>query len=130
MGRSCSTHQRRAASRCGPSLTWPPGANAVSDTAGFRGHVLIYIVSQPTEVEMVMKAAIEAGAEVLEPTKKALVGSFSGLFRIPDGAIWKLASASNKDTGPAAQPPRPTETTIILGVEKPKASKAFYQALG
>lgn len=99
-------------------------------TSGYRGYVVTYIVSQPTEVEMVMKAAIEAGAEVLKSTKKALFGSFAGVFRAPDGAIWKVTSATNKDTSPAGKPPRPSETTIILGVEKPKSSKAFYQALG
>lgn len=105
-------------------------AGAPEEPSVFNGAVLTYIVSQPTEVEMVMKAAIEAGAEVLKPAKKALFGSFSGVFRAPDGAIWKVAAATNKDTGPAAQPPRPTETTVILGVQKPKTSKAFYQALG
>lgn len=77
-----------------------------------------------------MQAAAEAGADVLKTAKKALFGSFSGVFRAPDGAIWKVAAATNKDKGPAGDPPRPTEHLVILGVAKPKASKAFYEALG
>ncbi|MER5628205.1 VOC family protein [Streptosporangium sp. NPDC002544] len=99
-------------------------------TSGFRGYMLTYTVNQPTEVKTLMDAAVHSGAEVLKPAKKALFGSFSGVFRAPDGAIWKLAAATNKDTGPAAETPLPTETTVILGVSAPKASKAFYEALG
>lgn len=105
-------------------------AGAKPATSGFRGYLLTYIVNQPTEVKALMDAAVHSGAEVLKPAKKALFGSFSGVFRAPDGAIWKLAAATNKDTGPAAETPLPTETTVILGVSAPKASKVFYEALG
>ncbi|MDA0645839.1 MULTISPECIES: VOC family protein [Nonomuraea] len=106
------------------------GAGAQPAAPGFRGYVLTYVVNQPTEVKTLMDAAVRGGAEVLKPAKKALFGSFSGVFRAPDGAIWKLAAATGKDTGPAAESPLPTETTLILGVSAPKASKAFYEALG
>ncbi|MDA0637535.1 VOC family protein [Nonomuraea sp. MCN248] len=105
-------------------------AGAEPATAGFRGYVITCVVNQPTEVRALMDAAVRGGAEVLKPAKKALFGSFSGAFRAPDGAIWKLAAATGKDTGPAAESPAPTETTLILGVAAPKASKAFYEALG
>ncbi|MGW4797699.1 VOC family protein [Nonomuraea sp. NPDC004297] len=105
-------------------------AGARPASSGFRGYLLTYTVSGPTEVKTLMDAAVSGGAEVLKPAKKALFGSFSGVFRAPDGAIWKLAAATSKDTGPAAQSPVPTETTVILGVSAPKASKVFYQALG
>ncbi|SEH01865.1 Predicted lactoylglutathione lyase [Nonomuraea solani] len=97
---------------------------------GFRGYVLSYVVNQPTEVRTVMEAAARGGAEVLKPAKKALFGSFSGVFRAPDGAIWKLAAATSKDTGTPAETPHPTETTVILGVPAPKTAKVFYEALG
>ncbi|MEV4894558.1 hypothetical protein AB0K48_34755, partial [Nonomuraea sp. NPDC055795] len=105
-------------------------AGAKPSTSGFRGYLLTYTVSQPTEVKTLMDTAVHSGAEVLKPAKKALFGSFSGVFRAPDGAIWKLAAATSKDTGPAAETPLPTETTLILGVSAPKASKTFYEALG
>ncbi|MFI6803264.1 VOC family protein [Streptosporangium canum] len=103
---------------------------AAPATSGFRGYLLTYTVNQPAEVKTLMDAAARSGAEVLKPAKKALFGSFSGVFRAPDGAIWKLAAATNKDTGRAAEAPLPTETTVILGVSAPKASKVFYETLG
>lgn len=99
-------------------------------TSGFRGYVLTYALDQPTEVKIVMDAAVHSGAEPLKPTKKALFGSFSGVFRAPDGAVWKLAASTNKDTNPAAASPHPTETAVILGVREPKDSKTFYEGLG
>ncbi|TMR17458.1 bleomycin resistance protein [Nonomuraea turkmeniaca] len=105
-------------------------AGTTPATSGFRGYVLTYTVNQPTEVKSVMEVAARGGAEVLKPAKKALFGSFSGAFQAPDGAIWKVAAATGKDTGPAAAVPLPTETTLILGVTAPKASKTFYEAVG
>ncbi|MFI7612680.1 glyoxalase [Nonomuraea terrae] len=99
-------------------------------TSGFRGCLLTCVVDQPTEVRTLMDAAVRSGAEVLKPAKKALFGAFSGVLRAPDGAIWKLAAATSRDTGRAAEAPLPTETTVILGVSAPKASKVFYAALG
>lgn len=96
----------------------------------FPGFVITYILGQPSEVRTVMDAVARHGAQVLKPVKKALFGSFSGAIRSPDGAIWKLAADSGKDTAPPAAHPRPTEATLILGVADPKATKAFYAALG
>lgn len=96
----------------------------------FPGFVVTYALAQPAEVQAVMDAAAHAGAQVLKPAKKALFGSFSGSFRAPDGSIWKVAADSNKNKGPVAAAPRPTEISIILGVDGPKASRTFYQALG
>jgi uncharacterized protein len=107
-------------------------ADAGTDPAGrgFRGFVLSCIVAQPSEVEALVDAAVAGGATVLKPAKKGFFGGFSATYRAPDGVIWKLAAPSKKDTGPASDPPRPTETEVILGVAEPKASKAFYEALG
>ncbi|WP_043626779.1 VOC family protein [Nonomuraea candida] len=105
-------------------------AGADAATSGFRGYVLTCTVGRPTEVRTLMETADRNGAEVLKPAKKALFGSFSGAFRAPDGAVWKVASATAKDTGPPAATPRPSETTVILGVAAPKASRTFYESLG
>lgn len=105
-----------------------------SDTAParprFRGYTLNFTVDQPSEVEAVMAAAASAGAEVLKPAKKSLFAGVAGVFRAPDGSIWKLAAPTRRDTGPAAIPTKPTETVVILGVASPKASRDFYAALG
>ncbi|MBE1533186.1 VOC family protein [Actinomadura algeriensis] len=99
-------------------------------TTGFRGHVLSAIVRRPAEVKALLDAATAGGATVVKPAKKALFGEFTAVFRGPDGAVWKLAAATKKDTAPVADPPRPTETAVYLGVIEPTASKAFYEKLG
>lgn len=99
-------------------------------SSSFPGYVVTYALAQPGEVQAVMDAAARAGAQVLKPAKSALFGSFAGSFRAPDGSVWKVAADSHKNKGQAATSPRPTEISIILGVENPKASRTFYQALG
>jgi uncharacterized protein len=105
---------------------------AVSSAArkDFPGLVVSYIVDQPSEVESLLNAAAEHGADILKPAKKGFFGGFTAVFRAPDGAIWKLATDKKKDSGPAAEPPNPSETVCILGVADPKESKAFYTSLG
>lgn len=100
------------------------------NSSGFQGYTVSYIVTQPTEVETVLTAASSAGAKVLKPGKKMLFGAFSGVFQAPDGSVWKVAAPTKKDTGPASDHPIPTEIAALLGVESPKASKAFYETLG
>lgn len=99
-------------------------------TSGFRGYVLGSIVSQPGDVKALLQSAEDAGAAVVKPAKKQLFGEFTASYQAPDGAVWKLAASSKKDTSPVAEPPKPTESAIYLGAASPKSSKAFYEALG
>ncbi|QFU86118.1 glyoxalase [Amycolatopsis sp. YIM 10] len=92
--------------------------------------VLTYVVAQPSEVEAVLATAIRHGAKVLKPAKKSLFAGFAATCQAPDGSVWKVTAPPRKDTGPAANPPVPTELVAILGVADPKASKVFYEALG
>ena len=105
-------------------------AGVPSATSGFRGYTLNYTVNQPGEVEAVLSAAEQCGATVVKPLKKSLFAGVSAVFRAPDGAIWKVAAPTRKDTGPVGQPPKPTETIAILGVDAPTASRDFYSSLG
>ncbi|MBK1786007.1 VOC family protein [Prauserella cavernicola] len=105
-------------------------SGASSATSGFRGYVLSAIVDQPAEVKALLDAAVVAGATVVKSAKKALFGEFMATYQTPDGAVWKLAAASKKDAGPVPDPPKPTETAVYLGVERPKESKVFYESLG
>ena len=106
-----------------------PAESAPAPGTAYQRSVLTYILPGPTDVRAVMDAAAAHGADIFKPAKKALFGSFSGSFMAPDGTVWKLAAAG-KDTGTPEGAARPTETTVILGVREPKASKAFYAALG
>ncbi len=72
-------------------------------TSGFRGFTMNYTVNQPGEVEAVLSAAEQGGATVIKPVKKSLFAGVSGVFRAPDGAIWKVAAPTRKDTGPGGE---------------------------
>ena len=45
-------------------------------------------------------------------------------MQAPDGAIWKFATSSKKDTGPAGQ--EYDHLVLLLGVDDVKATKQFY----
>ncbi|MEV0596640.1 hypothetical protein [Nonomuraea cavernae] len=101
------------------------GVGAAPATSGFRGYLLTYTVNQPTEVKILMDAAVRSGAEVLKPAKKALFGSFSGVFRAPDGAIWKLVRPPTRT--PDAQRklrcrPRPPSSSASPRRRRPRSS--------
>ena len=97
-----------------------PSAEASS---GFRGFTLSLVVSQPSNVEALFGAALDAGATVLKPAKKGLWG-YGGVLRAPDGAIWKIATSARKDTGPASRDI--DAIVLLLGVSDFVASRQFY----
>jgi predicted lactoylglutathione lyase len=92
-------------------------------TTGFRGFTLSLMVSQPATVNGFLDAAIEAGATSLKPAAMSLFG-YGGVVRAPDGAIWKVATAAKKDTGPATR--EVDKIVLLLGVADVGASKRFY----
>jgi len=91
-------------------------------TTGFRGFTLSLVVSQPATVDAVMGAALDAGATPLKPAKKSLWG-YGGVLHAPDGTIWKVATSSKKDTGPATR--QIDEIVLLLGAADVAASKRF-----
>jgi hypothetical protein len=92
-------------------------------TTGFRGFTLSLVVSQPSTVDGLMGAALDAGAAPLKPAAKSLWG-YGGALRAPDGTICTLASSSKKDTGPATR--EIDEVVLQLGATDVAASKRFY----
>jgi predicted lactoylglutathione lyase len=92
-------------------------------TAGFRGFTLSLVVPEPATVDGLIGAALDAGAEPLKPVKKSLWG-YGGVIQAPDGTIWKVATSSKKDTGPATR--QIDEIVLLLGVGDVAASKRFY----
>jgi uncharacterized glyoxalase superfamily protein PhnB len=92
-------------------------------TTGFRAFTLSLVVSQPSTVDGLVGAALNAGATVLKPVAKGFWG-YGGVVRAPDGAIWKIATSAKKDTGPAT--PEIDDIVLLLGVEDVAASKRFY----
>src|ERR1700738_870163 len=96
-------------------------------TTGFRGFTLSLVVSQPATVDGLSGAAVEAGATSLKAAKKGLWG-YGGVVRAPDGTIWKVATSSKKDTGPATR--QIDQIVLLLGAEDVAASKRFYTGRG
>ena len=92
-------------------------------TAGFRGFTMSLVVYQPSTVDSLLGAALDAGASPLKPAAKSFWG-YGGAVRAPDGVIWTIATSSKKDTGPATR--KVDDVVLLLGVADVKASKRFY----
>ena len=96
---------------------------AEAPTTGFRGFTLSLVVSQPSTVDSLIGTALDAGATALKPASKSFWG-YGGVVQAPDGAIWKVATSSKKETGPATR--EVDDFVLLLGVEDVKATKRFY----
>jgi predicted lactoylglutathione lyase len=96
-------------------------------TSGFRGFTLSLVVSQPANVDLLTGAALDAGATVLKPVKKGFWG-YGGVVTAPDGTIWKVATSSKKNTGPATG--QIDDIVLLLGVADVLVSKRFYTEHG
>ncbi len=96
-------------------------------TSGFRGFTISLVVSQPSTVDTLVRSALDAGATEVKPVKKSFWG-YGGVVQAPDGTLWKIASSSKKDTGPATR--AVDEVVLLLGVEDVKATREFYAERG
>ncbi len=92
-------------------------------TTGFRGFTLSLVVAQPATVDGLIGAALDAGAVPLKPARKSFWG-YGGVVQAPDGTIWKVATSSKKDSGPATR--QIDEIVLLLGVADVAATKRFY----
>jgi uncharacterized glyoxalase superfamily protein PhnB len=98
-----------------------------SPTSGFRGFTLSLLVAQPADARALIDAAAGAGATVLKPAEKSFWG-FGGVVQAPDGTIWKVASSSKKDSGPATR--KIDRIVLLLGAGDVRASRRFYVERG
>jgi predicted lactoylglutathione lyase len=96
-------------------------------TTGFRGFTMSITVSQPADVDGFVASALKAGATTLKPATKSLWG-YGAVVQAPDGTIWKIATSSKKNTGPATR--TIDQLVLLLGVADVKASKQFYVEQG
>lgn len=92
-------------------------------TAGFRGFTMSLVVAQPNAVDGFIAGAVDAGATTLKPVAKSFWG-YGGVVQAPDGTIWKVASSSKKNGGPATRDVQ--DVVLLIGVADVKASKRFY----
>lgn len=115
-------------------------AGVDSDGSGFQGLTLSYIAESAEQVDLVIAAAVRAGATVAKPARRAVWGGYSGHVTDPDGFLWKVASSSGPGllrrrpaSAPAQQPvaPSATQTGVTIGVRDLKRTQQFYtQGLG
>jgi predicted lactoylglutathione lyase len=96
-------------------------------TSGFRAFTLSLVVSQPAIVNELIRRALDEGASSLKPPKKSIWG-YGGVVAAPDGAIWKIATSSKKNSGPASR--GIDDMVLLLGVADIAASKRFYVGRG
>jgi len=80
-------------------------------------------VSQPSTVDSLIGTALDGGATPLKPVAKSFWG-YGGVVQAPHGAIWKVATSSTKETGPATR--QIDHIGLLLGVADVKTSKRFY----
>ena len=92
-------------------------------TTGFRAFTMSLVVSQPATVDRLVGSALDAGATPLKPVKKSFWG-YGGVVQAPDGTIWKVATSSKKDSGPATR--EIDDIVLLLGVADVAATKRFY----
>lgn len=100
---------------------------ASAATSGFRGYTLSLLAAQPSVVDAFVAAALAAGGTEVKPVTKSFWG-YGGVVRAPDGALWKVASSSKKNSGSAPQ--TFDDLVLLLGVADVKATKAFYERAG
>ncbi|MET7445169.1 glyoxalase [Streptomyces sp. NPDC005508] len=96
-------------------------------STGFRDFTLSLTVSQPSTVNGLIDAALDAGASAVKPATKSLWG-YGGVVQAPDGTLWKIATSAKKDKGPATR--EIDRFVLLLGAEDVLASKRFYVGQG
>ncbi|QGN32496.1 glyoxalase [Microlunatus sp. Gsoil 973] len=100
---------------------------AAAPSSGFRGFTLSLIADQPSAVDQVTRSAITAGATMIKPVTKSFWG-YGGVFRSPDGTLWKVATSTKKDA--PGKPGRIDELVILLGVCDMAATRDLYLSRG
>src|SRR5262249_20455211 len=88
---------------------------------------LSLVVSQPSTVDSLIGTALAGGATILKPAAKGFWG-YGGVVQDPGGAIWKVATSSKKDTGPATR--EGDGFGLLLGGGGVRAARQCYAGRG
>src|SRR5579863_7760829 len=71
-------------------------------SSGFRGFTISLVVGQPSTVDSLLETALGAGAQPVKPAEKGMWG-YGAIVEDADRVIWKLATSSKKEKGPATR---------------------------
>lgn len=96
---------------------------APAPITGFRAFTISLIMRGPTDVDRLFARALEAGATAVKPAGRSMWG-YGGVLRSPDGVLWKIATPSKKDTGPATG--EVTQVVVLIGAADVAESKRAY----
>jgi hypothetical protein len=114
----------QAAFGLGPSIC---ARHAEKVATGFRGFSISLVVGQPSTVDALHGSAVQAGATVAKPPTKG-IWVYGSVVQDRDGVVWKLATSSKKDKGPATR--EIDAIVLLLGASDLGASKRFYVERG
>jgi catechol 2,3-dioxygenase-like lactoylglutathione lyase family enzyme len=112
-------------------------AGVPSQTSGFRGFTLSYIVDSADGVDDLLARVSRNGGEISKPPRNALWG-YSAYVTDPSGYLWKIASSkrrpliartgsSTSANGHARGASQAQEVPITIGVADVKRAKEFYK---
>jgi catechol 2,3-dioxygenase-like lactoylglutathione lyase family enzyme len=67
---------------------------------GFESFALAHNVGSESEVDEVVRQAVDAGATLVKTPQKVFWGGYSGYFKDPDGHLWEVAYNPHFWVGP------------------------------
>ena len=67
------------------------GVAALAEPSAFGGIALAHNVGSRAEVDEILAAARQAGADVTRPPAETFYGGYAAYFRDPDGHAWEIA---------------------------------------
>ncbi|MFL6160896.1 MAG: VOC family protein [Jatrophihabitantaceae bacterium] len=105
--------------------------DASTESSGFRGFTLSYIVEEAAIVDNVLDRVVRAGGTIAKPPRNALWG-YSAYITDPSGHLWKIASSKRRPLLGRKRPAEQNgsiaakEVTLTIGVADMKRAKQFY----
>lgn len=104
-------------------------AGVASESSGFRGFTLSYILDTAEGVDEVLESLERHGGVISQPPKGAVWG-YSAYVTDPAGHLWKIASSKRRPlfgrkSGSATV--RPKEVPLTIGVADMSRAKGFYR---
>lgn len=66
--------------------------------------MLSHCVEEPSQVDLVLQQAAQAGGQVVKAAHDTLLGGHAGIFKDPDGHLWEIAWNPEPAAASAANP--------------------------
>jgi uncharacterized protein len=76
-------------------------ATVSAEGRGFESFALAHNVHSESQVDEVIRQAVEAGATLVKKPQKVFWGGYSAYFKDPDGHLWEIAHNPHFWVGPS-----------------------------